>query len=171
MSADRELLFGFLALQNDCVSREDLIAGVLARPVSRRPSVLRDAVHQGRQSEGSDRCVSRASSLLPRFGGEGGLRPDERAGTNGIESQRQPHAERADFNGLDFRKLLGRFIDVCQAIQITQRQTWINEALASLKLSIGKGFTDFAHMQQDSDLTILRDLPEFRALLPASSPM
>ncbi len=28
MSADRELLFGFLALQNDCVSREDLIAGV-----------------------------------------------------------------------------------------------------------------------------------------------
>lgn len=28
MSADRELLFGFLALQNDCVTREDLIAGV-----------------------------------------------------------------------------------------------------------------------------------------------
>ena len=53
------------------------------------------------------------------------------------------------------------------AEQTTQRQTWINEAIAALKQSIAKGWTDFAHMQQDPDLTILRDLPEFKALIPA----
>jgi len=39
--------------------------------------------------------------------------------------------------------------------------------LAALKLSIDKGWNDFAHMQQDSDLAPLHDLPEYKALIPA----
>ena len=54
------------------------------------------------------------------------------------------------------------------AEQVAQRQTWINDAIAALKQSVAKGWTDFAHMQQDSDLTILRDLPEFNVLIPAT---
>lgn len=54
------------------------------------------------------------------------------------------------------------------AEQMIQRQNWINDALVSLKLCIAGGWTDFDHMQQDNDLTILRDLPEFQALLPAT---
>ena len=55
------------------------------------------------------------------------------------------------------------------AEQMIQRQNWINDALVSLKLCIARGWTDFDHMQQDNDLTILRDLPEFQALLPATA--
>jgi len=34
-----------------------------------------------------------------------------------------------------------------------------------LKQAIAAGFDNFAHMQRNSDLAILRDLPEFQALL------
>ncbi len=50
--------------------------------------------------------------------------------------------------------------------QIEQRQAWINASLVTLKKSIDAGWDDFAHMRQDSDLAILRDLPEFKTLFP-----
>jgi len=56
------------------------------------------------------------------------------------------------------------------AAQSTQREAWIVEALETLKQSIEKGWADFAHMQQDPDLTILREHEEFKALLPRDSP-
>ncbi|MFN9717369.1 MAG: tetratricopeptide repeat protein [Planctomycetota bacterium] len=56
------------------------------------------------------------------------------------------------------------------AEQTAQRNEWINAALATLKQSINKGWSDFAHMQQDSDLAPLRDFPEFKAMIPASAP-
>ncbi|MFK7821191.1 MAG: hypothetical protein AB8G99_20925, partial [Planctomycetaceae bacterium] len=48
--------------------------------------------------------------------------------------------------------------------QSEQRQKWINEAMTTLKQAVEAGWTDFAHMQKDTDLTILRELPEFKAL-------
>jgi serine/threonine protein kinase len=47
--------------------------------------------------------------------------------------------------------------------QSEQRTAWINEALASLKQSIEAGWEDFDHMRADTDLTILRDHPDFKA--------
>ena len=38
-------------------------------------------------------------------------------------------------------------------------------SLACLKEAVAAGYDDFEHMQQDSDLTPLRELPEFPALL------
>lgn len=40
------------------------------------------------------------------------------------------------------------------------------EALEALKLSVEAGYTNFEGMRTDPDLAALRDLPEFRALLP-----
>ena len=37
--------------------------------------------------------------------------------------------------------------------------------MATLREAIAPGWKDFAHMQKDPDLTPLRDLPEFKALL------
>ena len=48
----------------------------------------------------------------------------------------------------------------------TARQQHIADALATLREAIADGWKDFAHMQKDPDLTPLRDLPEFKALLP-----
>ena len=39
-----------------------------------------------------------------------------------------------------------------------------------LREAIAAGWRDFAHMQKDPDLAPLRDLPEFKALLPGSEP-
>ena len=39
-------------------------------------------------------------------------------------------------------------------------------ALATLRQSIAAGYSDFKHMATDPDLAPLRDLPEFKALLP-----
>ena len=50
--------------------------------------------------------------------------------------------------------------------QSVQRQEWINEAIAVLRRAIADGFVDFDQMEQDSDLTVLRDQSEFRALIP-----
>jgi hypothetical protein len=36
--------------------------------------------------------------------------------------------------------------------------------------AIAAGWKDFAHMQKDPDLTVLRDLPEFKSLLPRTDP-
>ena len=52
------------------------------------------------------------------------------------------------------------------AEQSAARQQHMADALATLREAIKAGWSDFAHMQQDPDLTVLRDLPEFQALLP-----
>ena len=44
------------------------------------------------------------------------------------------------------------------------------DALATLREAIAAGWKDFAHMQKDPDLTPLRDLPEFKELLPNADP-
>jgi len=41
-----------------------------------------------------------------------------------------------------------------------------DHALETLREAIKAGWKDFAHMQKDPDLTVLRDLPEFKALVP-----
>ena len=50
--------------------------------------------------------------------------------------------------------------------QAAQRQKHIDNALQTLREAIKAGYKDFAHMQKDSDLNVLHDLPEFKALLP-----
>ena len=52
------------------------------------------------------------------------------------------------------------------AEQSAARQQHIAAALATLREAIAAGWKDFAHMQKDPELTVLRDLPEFKALLP-----
>ena len=51
----------------------------------------------------------------------------------------------------------------------TARQQHIAAALATLREAIAAGWNDFAHMQKDPDLAQLRDMPEFKALLPGSN--
>ena len=41
---------------------------------------------------------------------------------------------------------------------------WIKEAMAAIKQSVEAGWGDFDRMQVDSELKILRKLPEFQAL-------
>ena len=59
-------------------------------------------------------------------------------------------------------------LDELTAEQSAARQQHVADALATLREAIAAGWKDFAHMQKDPDLTPLRDLPEFRALLPGS---
>ena len=47
-----------------------------------------------------------------------------------------------------------------------QRQAWINASLEALQRSIKAGWSDFELMEIDSDLDALRDLEEFKKLLP-----
>jgi len=54
------------------------------------------------------------------------------------------------------------------AEQSAARQQHIAAALATLREAIAAGWKDFAHMQKNPDLAVLRDLPEFKALLPRS---
>ena len=56
--------------------------------------------------------------------------------------------------------------DELTAGQAAERQKHIADALETLREAIKTGFKDFAHLQKDTDLTVLRDLPEFKALLP-----
>ena len=49
--------------------------------------------------------------------------------------------------------------------QSAQRQQFVDDALATLQRAIGAGWDNFAHMNQDSDLDILRDHPEFQQLI------
>ena len=60
--------------------------------------------------------------------------------------------------------------DALTAEQSAARQQHIADALATLREAIAAGWKGFAHMQTDPDLAPLRDLPEFKALLPASDP-
>jgi hypothetical protein len=46
---------------------------------------------------------------------------------------------------------------------------WIDGSIAALRQSVARGWTDFSHLQQDSDLAILRDVPEFKTLIPEAS--
>lgn len=52
--------------------------------------------------------------------------------------------------------------------QAAQRDAWIMDAIATLKKAIETGWDDFGHMQKDGDLAVIRDLPEFKALVPDS---
>ncbi len=54
--------------------------------------------------------------------------------------------------------------------QQTQRQDFIDLAIACLRESIAAGWTDFDHMQQDPDLAVLRDLREFEELMHTPPP-
>jgi len=56
--------------------------------------------------------------------------------------------------------------DELTAEQAAERQKHIAHALETLREAIKAGWKNFAHMQKDTDLTILRNMPEFRALLP-----
>ncbi len=47
-----------------------------------------------------------------------------------------------------------------------ERQRYMNLALDCLKEAIAAGFSDFPHMQNDTDLIALRGLPEFERLFP-----
>ena len=53
--------------------------------------------------------------------------------------------------------------------QSQQRQAWISDALATLRKSIAAGRSDFTVMQQDPELSVLHDLPEFKSLFPAGA--
>jgi serine/threonine protein kinase len=52
------------------------------------------------------------------------------------------------------------------AEQVAERHKLIADALATLRESIQAGYTNFAHLQQNLELAPLRELPEFKALLP-----
>ena len=56
--------------------------------------------------------------------------------------------------------------DELTAEQTVQRQKHITDALETLREALQGGFKDFAQMQKDTDLSVLHDLPEFRALIP-----
>ena len=43
------------------------------------------------------------------------------------------------------------------------------QALAYLKQSLEKGYRQFAHMQTDYDLDLIRNLPEFKNLIDRKS--
>ena len=60
--------------------------------------------------------------------------------------------------------------DALTVEQSAARQQHIAAALATLREAIAAGGKDFAHMQKDPDLTPLRELPEFKALLLGSEP-
>ncbi|MFM9962961.1 MAG: TPR end-of-group domain-containing protein, partial [Planctomycetaceae bacterium] len=54
-----------------------------------------------------------------------------------------------------------------------EQQKHLDLSLACLKEAVAAGYDNFEHIQQDSDLTPLRELPEFQALLkqrPAKKP-
>jgi hypothetical protein len=55
--------------------------------------------------------------------------------------------------------------------QLAQQQEYIDLALNCLRESIAVGYSDFEHMQQDPDLAVLRDLPEFDELIPMGEPL
>ncbi|MGI8979904.1 MAG: protein kinase domain-containing protein [Pirellulaceae bacterium] len=56
--------------------------------------------------------------------------------------------------------------DEFTAEQTVQRQKHIADALETLREALQAGFKDFAQLQKDTDLSVLHDLPEFRALIP-----
>jgi hypothetical protein len=56
--------------------------------------------------------------------------------------------------------------DTLTDAQQTQRRDFIDLALTCLKEAIAAGYDDFELMRQDTDLSALHDLPEFKALLP-----
>ena len=45
------------------------------------------------------------------------------------------------------------------------RQKWLDLALTCLKEAVTAGYDNFEHFEQDTDLTPLRQLPEFQTLL------
>ena len=56
------------------------------------------------------------------------------------------------------------------AEQTQQRQTWINEAVATLKRSIDAGWDDWASLEKNSDLDAIRQDAEYRELIRQRKP-
>ena len=54
------------------------------------------------------------------------------------------------------------------AEQQAERERFTALALTALKAALAAGYDNFDHMQQDTDLAALHELPEFKALLPES---
>ena len=83
----------------------------------------------------------------------------------------QPNADNGNlYNAACIFSLCAAAINTAAGTELTaeqtgQRQQLLDRSIAALKQSIDKGWTDFAHMQQDSDLAPLRELPEFKALI------
>jgi tetratricopeptide (TPR) repeat protein len=50
--------------------------------------------------------------------------------------------------------------------QALRRDACTRDALATLREAIDAGWDDFEHLRQDEDLALLRELPEFQAVLP-----
>ena len=51
-------------------------------------------------------------------------------------------------------------------VEQAEQRSYLELALTCLKHAVAAGYNDFDHMKQDTDLTPLRDLPEFEALFP-----
>ena len=51
-----------------------------------------------------------------------------------------------------------------------EHRRYIDLALACLKEAIAADYSDFDHMKQDTDLTVLHNLPEFQRLFPSAIP-
>ncbi len=49
--------------------------------------------------------------------------------------------------------------------QLTQREAWIQQTLVALKRAIEAGWDDLDHMRNDGDLAVVRERPEFQALV------
>jgi tetratricopeptide (TPR) repeat protein len=49
----------------------------------------------------------------------------------------------------------------------SRKEILLAKSVGALQKAVEKGWTDFDHMRQDSDLAPLRELPEFKALVPA----
>ncbi|XZE52193.1 protein kinase domain-containing protein [Planctomycetaceae bacterium SH139] len=56
-------------------------------------------------------------------------------------------------------------VDEDAAINASQKEAWIADAIASLKAAIAAGFDDLETMQNDEDLAEIREHPEFKALI------
>jgi tetratricopeptide (TPR) repeat protein len=125
-----------------------------------------------------DQLVQQPQELLPRLLIMRGVKATERS--DYAEAARTARAvqenEHSDLSHLyNAACLLCRCAASLQASdgqplspeQASQRQAWIDAALASLKKSVAAGFEDFEQMRKDEDLAPLRDLPEFKAMFSA----
>ncbi|MFM9964131.1 MAG: hypothetical protein ACKV2Q_23250 [Planctomycetaceae bacterium] len=54
--------------------------------------------------------------------------------------------------------------------ETAEQKKYLDLSLACLKESVAPGYDNFKHIEQDSDLTPLRQLPAFQALLKQRPP-
>ena len=109
-------------------------AGVRAGDLWRRPALLCHAVHQGGQPQGGDPPLSCCGA-----GGKGDsphlceapFGPFRQMGT-------VPWSIRLRFDSLEFRQLLGRFVDVCQAVGYAHSRGVLHRDLKPGNIMLGK---------------------------------